>query len=110
MNNRTSNLANYRGPAQRRRTDPHQSVLEDEMEAKNNRKIAQLHQSATSIKEGAQAIQKHMINEEGILVDIEKGFEKNQTIKCEIYDYDEEKQEMIGQFSVQINKLLTAHK
>ena len=40
MNNRTSNLANYRGPAQRRRTDPHQSVLEDEMEAKNNRKIA----------------------------------------------------------------------
>lgn len=37
-------------------------------------------------------------------------FEKNQTIKCEIYDFDEEEHEMIGQYSVQLNKLLTAHK
>ena len=36
-----------------------------------------LEKSAASIKEGAKAIRGHMINEEGLLVDVEKGFEKN---------------------------------
>ena len=35
---------------------------------------------AGSIKEGAKAIRHHMVNEEGLLVDVEKGFEKNQTM------------------------------
>ena len=35
---------------------------------------------AGSIKEGAQAIRNHMVNEEGLLVDVEKGFEKNQNM------------------------------
>ena len=35
---------------------------------------------AGSIKEGAQAIKNHMVNEEGLLVDVEKGFEKNQNM------------------------------
>ena len=50
------------------------------MQSKTNEHIKRLAQSAASIKEGAQAIKKHMINEEGILVDVERGFEKNQTI------------------------------
>ena len=35
---------------------------------------------AGSIKEGAYAIRNHMVNEEGLLVDVEKGFEKNQNL------------------------------
>ena len=50
------------------------------MQAKTDERIRVLEESARSIKQGAQAIKKHMINEEGILVDVERGFEKNQTI------------------------------
>ena len=35
-------------------------------------------------------------------------FEKNQTIKCEIYDYDDQESEIIGQYSVMMNKLVTS--
>ena len=35
-------------------------------------------------------------------------FEKNQTIKCEIYDFDEEESELIGSYSVMMNKLITS--
>ena len=38
-------------------------------------------------------------------------FEKNQTIRCEVWEFDEGKDdELIGEFSTQINKILTAHK
>ena len=55
-------------------------MLEDSIEQKTNEKLRQLSQAVGSIKEGATAIRKHMVNEEGLVVEIGSGFEKNQTI------------------------------
>ena len=41
--------------------------------------------------------------------DINYYFEKNQIIKVEIFDEDEEAPELIGNYSVALNKLLTAN-
>lgn len=37
-------------------------------------------------------------------------FEKNQTLKCEVYDFDGEggQSDLIGQYSTRMNKILTA--
>ena len=69
MNNNPNRLLRRRGGEGQ--------VLENDMQGRTNEKIRDLERSAASIKEGAQAIKKHMINEEGLLVDVEKGFEKN---------------------------------
>jgi hypothetical protein len=39
-----------------------------------------LEKSVTQIKEASLAIKGHMIDEEGLVVDIDKGFDKNLTV------------------------------
>ena len=36
-------------------------------------------------------------------------FEKNQILKCEVWEEDIDDSDLIGQFSVAVNKLLTAN-
>ena len=47
------------------------------MLSNTNQKIDGLTNSVAQIKEATLAIKKHMIDEEGLVVEIDKGFEKN---------------------------------
>ena len=55
-----------------------QSVLEDEMQNKQDETIRGLSQSVSEIKAVSENIRGHLIDEEGLRRDIDTGFEKTQ--------------------------------
>lgn len=52
-------------------------VMEDEMKENKMRTIAGLQDSVASIKQASLAIKKHMIDEEGLINDIDEGMQTN---------------------------------
>ena len=52
--------------------------MEEELARQTNEKVDILRRSVSQMKEGAEAIKTHLIDEEGLIVDIDKGLEKNQ--------------------------------
>jgi hypothetical protein len=64
----------------RRRTNNDSDVLEDEMQRKTCEQLKNLEKSVMQIKQASIAIKGHMIDEEGLVVDIDRGFDKNLTV------------------------------
>jgi len=52
-------------------------VLEDELQQQHEAHIAGLTQSVSQIRQVADAIKDHMVDDEALIVDIDKGFDKN---------------------------------
>ena len=55
-------------------------VMADEMKQDNMRTIEALRGSVAQIKEASMAIKKHMIDEEGLITDIDEGMATNQSV------------------------------
>ena len=75
MRTRERNLHNPRIP--QRRDPSGDEVLEDDMTRRTNEKMDQLSRSVSQIKEGANAIKQYMVDEEGLVQDVDKGIDKN---------------------------------
>ena len=70
-------MQNRRRIPQRDNSSYGDEVLEDEMTRRTNERMEVLQRSVAQIREGAEAIQQHMIDEEGLVVEIDKDMEKN---------------------------------
>ncbi len=64
----------------RRRNQDNADPLEEEMERKANEQLKNLTNSVLQIKEATLAIKGHMIDDESLVKDIDRGFDKNLSV------------------------------
>ena len=67
----------YTSPFGDRNKNTSSGVLEDDMKQNTDQAINSLIGSVAQIKEASMAIKNHMIDEEGLITDIDQGFTKN---------------------------------
>ena len=67
----------YTSPFENGKPSGSRDVMEDEMKENKMRTIAGLQDSVASIKQASLAIKKHMIDEEGLIHDIDEGMQTN---------------------------------
>ena len=72
-----SNRRTYTSPFGDRNKRDSSGVLENDMKQNTDQAINSLIGSVAQIKEASMAIKNHMIDEEGLITDIDQGFTKN---------------------------------